>query len=498
MLLPELFPGAERISAPGSPTPGASVGAAPAGDGEESTFAELLAAATDAVAPESIAAWAALDTALPSFVPDVADAARDVTIGDLDAAPLVEEAESDVAAAAPLTPIIVLVPLDVAAAISTASGEGASPGTYMPVSAEDRDAAAPLAARERLPLASGEVAATWRTRGSALATSPGARLEVSEARPGADAPAIERPQAEARPPIESSAPPSPEMVAPPLTMRREQGVPDGLQASAQVMREQRPPQTAPLSVPVQAPSGPSSGADAAAEAPHVPDVASVVDAPSPGSRSQTTVRDDETRQASAAALRELTAAVGRIAPANPPPQDDGGSSNRDARQPSPGTEIAYRPRAAVAAPATTALVVSPTETLAGPTVQAPASDAPVTPAQTAENVARLVESVRVQWRQGVPEATVKLNPEHLGEVTISVRVERGQVAAVVHAETAAVQQWLEAHEEKVRSGLADQGLTLERFVVQRDRQQSRRDGRQAPPQRYRAPEASGQRFEITV
>lgn len=255
------------------------------------------------------------------------------------------------------------------------------------------------------------------------------------------------------------------------------------------------------------PDAPTSAprVDAPAAAVPLPDATAVVaDAPPPNARSHAGVRDDETRQASTSALREIAAAAGRISAPDRPPQDGGESASRDSRQPFAGTPSAT-PSAShassMAATSAAGLAVAPADTLARPTVEASAPDAPITPRQTAENVARLVESVRVQWRQGVPEATVKLHPEHLGEVTISVRVERGQVAAVVHAETAAVQQWLESQEEKVRSGLADQGLTLERFVVQRDRQQQqqqRRDGRQSPQARYRAPEPSGQRFEITV
>jgi flagellar hook-length control protein FliK len=122
-----------------------------------------------------------------------------------------------------------------------------------------------------------------------------------------------------------------------------------------------------------------------------------------------------------------------------------------------------------------------------------------TPDQTAENVSRMIESMRIQWRQGVPEAKVRLNPEHLGEVTISIRVDRGAVTATVHAETPEVQQWLETQQDRLRSGLADQGLSLERFVVNRDRQQQQREQRQQQAPRYRMqPEPQGQRFEITV
>ena len=128
----------------------------------------------------------------------------------------------------------------------------------------------------------------------------------------------------------------------------------------------------------------------------------------------------------------------------------------------------------------------------------PAPPAATVPAP--ENVGRLIESMRVQMKHGIQEATVRLNPEHLGEVTISVRVERGAVSAVVHAETAAVQQWLESQEDKLRSGLSDQGLHLERFIVQRDRPQERREQRQQQPApRYKQQrDDTAIRFEVLV
>jgi flagellar hook-length control protein FliK len=105
-----------------------------------------------------------------------------------------------------------------------------------------------------------------------------------------------------------------------------------------------------------------------------------------------------------------------------------------------------------------------------------------------ENVGRLIDSMKFQVKQGVQEATVRLNPEHLGEVTISVRVERGAVSAVIHTDTPAVQQWLESQEGKLRSGLSEQGMHLERFYVHRDGQQ------QAREQQRQQPQASAQRY----
>jgi flagellar hook-length control protein FliK len=149
--------------------------------------------------------------------------------------------------------------------------------------------------------------------------------------------------------------------------------------------------------------------------------------------------------------------------------------------------------ASVSAPAAAAPVTRATP-LAATALPAPLTD----PQVEAENMSRLVESMRVQSRNGISEATVRLRPEHLGEVTISIRVDRGTVSALIHAESPAVQQWLEAQEERLRSSMSDQGLNLEKFVVQRDRQQERRDARQQPPPRYRPARDQEHQFEVTA
>lgn len=146
---------------------------------------------------------------------------------------------------------------------------------------------------------------------------------------------------------------------------------------------------------------------------------------------------------------------------------------------------------------------------AAPAVGGPAAvaaAAPAAPAETAEtpgadNVGRLVQAMRVMARPGAWEANVRLNPEHLGDVSIAVRVERNMVSAVVNAESSGVRQWLESQEQAMRNGMAEHGLQLERFVVQRDGQRreapehEQQQGRRSP--RGRQPEA-GERFEIVV
>ena len=148
---------------------------------------------------------------------------------------------------------------------------------------------------------------------------------------------------------------------------------------------------------------------------------------------------------------------------------------------------------------------------AAPAAASPAAAAPVTTAavptsaQTetpgAENVGRLVQAMRVIARPGAWEANVRLNPEHLGDVSIAVRVERNTVSAVVNAEGAGVRQWLESQEEAVRSGMAEHGLQLDRFIVQRDGQrrdaqpQQEQQGRRQAPRRQAV---TAERFEVVV
>lgn len=131
--------------------------------------------------------------------------------------------------------------------------------------------------------------------------------------------------------------------------------------------------------------------------------------------------------------------------------------------------------------------------------QAPAAALPAEPLP--QNVASIVQGLRVQIRQGISEAIVRLQPEHFGEVTIAIRLERGLISAQVSAESTGVCDWLAGQEESIRHNLSEHGLQLERFVVQRDRPRERRE---APPQhqnrqRTRQSEAEEPpRFEVAA
>jgi flagellar hook-length control protein FliK len=128
-------------------------------------------------------------------------------------------------------------------------------------------------------------------------------------------------------------------------------------------------------------------------------------------------------------------------------------------------------------------------------------------------IAQLVQSLRVQFRDGIGEAVVKLKPEHLGSVQVSLKIENGAIKATVQAEVAAVRQWLESQQDTLRTGLLEQGLRLERFVVERpavdsegerqatpdDAQQREQRGRQQHQRRRAAMSGTEQPlFEVTV
>jgi flagellar hook-length control protein FliK len=84
-------------------------------------------------------------------------------------------------------------------------------------------------------------------------------------------------------------------------------------------------------------------------------------------------------------------------------------------------------------------------------------------------VSSIVQTLRLQMRDGVGTAVVHLEPEYLGAVSISLRVENGVVMATMHAENPQVRGWMEANAPLLRESLASQGLTLDRLIVTDDR-----------------------------
>jgi flagellar hook-length control protein FliK len=126
------------------------------------------------------------------------------------------------------------------------------------------------------------------------------------------------------------------------------------------------------------------------------------------------------------------------------------------------------------------------------------------PAPDAGTTDQIVQAIRVQFRDGIGDAVIRLKPEHLGEVSVSLRVEQHSVSATVHAEVPAVRQWLESQESSLRTSLSEQGLHLGEFAVREDEagQQERKEDADSPrkaPRSWRPNRGEEEpRFEVVV
>jgi len=110
------------------------------------------------------------------------------------------------------------------------------------------------------------------------------------------------------------------------------------------------------------------------------------------------------------------------------------------------------------------------------------------PTADGEPLARaIVRSLQVQWRRDGGEARIKLQPEFLGDLTVSLRVQGSSVTAVLVADSPAVRAWIEAHQADLRRALQVAGLSLDRLDVDADGHAS--EGRDQAPHDRRPPVA---------
>jgi hypothetical protein len=116
----------------------------------------------------------------------------------------------------------------------------------------------------------------------------------------------------------------------------------------------------------------------------------------------------------------------------------------------------------------------------------------------------IVQSMRLQMRDGVGSAVVHLEPDYLGAVSVSLRVENGVVTASLHAENPQVRAWMEANAPLLRDSLAGQGLSLDRLLVTDehivdDQSQSRRQRQEQEQQAQQRPRRNNAAtFEVVV
>jgi flagellar hook-length control protein FliK len=144
-----------------------------------------------------------------------------------------------------------------------------------------------------------------------------------------------------------------------------------------------------------------------------------------------------------------------------------------------------------------------------PSAVATTTPSALDPAAESDLPRQIVQAMRLQWKDGIGDARIRLLPEYLGELSIAIRVEHGAVMAALEASTPAVRQWIESHEPMLRQSLAEQGLHLDRLMVSDEPEQTssnpsrerRREKGEEPQQhaqpRRRAP-AEDTTFEVIV
>lgn len=112
---------------------------------------------------------------------------------------------------------------------------------------------------------------------------------------------------------------------------------------------------------------------------------------------------------------------------------------------------------------------------------------PLAPAVGEQVMQQVVQSLKMQWKDGIGEAKLHLRPDALGAVTVTLRVEAGAVTAVVRAESAQVQEWVLQHQHTLRQQMEAAGLHLDELVVSPDDQRQQQPGQDSAPEQRRRP-----------
>jgi Flagellar hook-length control protein FliK len=227
------------------------------------------------------------------------------------------------------------------------------------------------------------------------------------------------------------------------------------------------------------------------------------------------IMDAWTKTAAASAEADIAADPSSSRPAQSPPTtvaafvdairlstNSGSSADRDAGSNQQAMTLAFdRSNGKVARALNLVQPIATFETTLGG-ARAEAATA-ITLPNEANVASSIVQSMRLQMRDGVGTAVVHLEPDYLGAVSIALRVEGGVVTATLHAENHQVRAWIEANEPILRQGLLDQGLSLARLLVSDERVAEDRSGRrpqseQEPPARHKPRRAESGTFEVVV
>jgi flagellar hook-length control protein FliK len=201
---------------------------------------------------------------------------------------------------------------------------------------------------------------------------------------------------------------------------------------------------------------------------------------------------------------QLGAAIARTQGGDSSSTGQGGSGTRGESSPNGAGARAASTIASTAAGAAT-LPPGSTFTLPAPASGAqdatvPAGNPLLSPQAEAALPGQIIQSIRVQMQNGGGQATIRLDPAHLGELTVSVRVDQGTVNAQLHADTPQVRAWIQQHAQDLRGALEQQGLRLGQMAVTAINPDGQQDAPQdqPPPRRSRQAPTNGAQFMVSA
>ncbi len=111
----------------------------------------------------------------------------------------------------------------------------------------------------------------------------------------------------------------------------------------------------------------------------------------------------------------------------------------------------------------------------------------------AEIVGRITQAARLTTGPGTSEITLRLEPDHLGQMRVRLSVDENQfVSARIQVESQEARSLIESSLQRLRDSLAEQGLKVEKFSVDVRQDQNQQQGQQsAMAGRENAPRSRG-------
>jgi flagellar hook-length control protein FliK len=143
-------------------------------------------------------------------------------------------------------------------------------------------------------------------------------------------------------------------------------------------------------------------------------------------------------------------------------------------------------------PSTTSGLVS----LASPST---AVDLPMAPSDVESAAPQIIQAIKLSWSRSGGEAHIRLDPRQFGDLSVSIRLDGGQVVARLQADAPAVREWLQTNQRTLQDGLAEVVAPGEdaKDPSGKDTREPHDDAQGRPARRPKRHE-HGERFEVVA